>query len=88
MYFIASLLWEWSPIDERGATNSTASGIPSKVKGCVYSRLATRLAPGDSKQRLRLPRGLKAGTYTVKIAFKPAGASWSASGTAKIVLRK
>jgi hypothetical protein len=45
-------------------------GIPSKVKGCVYSRLATRLAPGDSKQRLRLPRGLTSGTYTVKIVLR------------------
>ena len=54
----------------------------------VYSRLAVGLSSGESTQRLRLPKGLKAGTYTVKIAFKPAGASWSASGSAKIVLRK
>jgi hypothetical protein len=54
----------------------------------VYSRVSARLAPGDSKHRLRLPRGLKPGTYTVKIAFKPSGASWSASGSAKIVLKK
>jgi PKD repeat protein len=54
----------------------------------VYSRVSARLAPGDSKHRLRLPRGLKPGTYTVKIAFKPAGAGWSASGAAKIVLKK
>jgi hypothetical protein len=28
------------------------------------------------------------GTYVVKIAFKPAGASYTAAGTAKVVLRK
>jgi plastocyanin len=54
----------------------------------VYSRLAVGLSAGESTQRLRLPKGLKAGTYTVKIAFKPEGASWTAAGTAKVVLRK
>jgi hypothetical protein len=54
----------------------------------VYSKLTVRLAPGDSKHRLRLPKALKPGTYAVKIAFKPAGTSWSAAGTAKVVLRK
>jgi len=54
----------------------------------VYSRLTVGLSPGDTKQRLRLPKGLKAGTYAVKITFKPAGASWSTAGTKKVVLRK
>jgi hypothetical protein len=46
------------------------------------------LASGESTQRLRLPRGLKPGIYTVKIAFKPAGANWSTAGAAKVVFRK
>jgi hypothetical protein len=54
----------------------------------VYSRLTVGLSPGDTKQRLRLPKGLKAGTYAVKITFKPKGASWSTAGTKKVVFRK
>lgn len=57
-------------------------------RGKVYSKRTIRLAPGESKQRLRLPKRLKAGTYAVKIAFKATGASWSAAGTAKVVFRK
>jgi hypothetical protein len=54
----------------------------------VYSRLAIRLATGESSQRLRLPRRLKAGTYAVKIAFTPTGASWSAAGTARVAFKR
>ena len=36
----------------------------------VISRLSVGLSAGQTKQHLRLPKGLKAGTYTVKIAFK------------------
>ena len=54
----------------------------------VYSRLTVGLAPGKTTQRLRLPRGLKRGTYVVKIAFKAKGAGYTAAGTAKVVLRK
>jgi hypothetical protein len=54
----------------------------------VYSRLSVGLSAGETKQRLRLPKGLKAGTYTVKIAFKESGAGWSATGTTKISARK
>ena len=54
----------------------------------VYSRLTVGLAPGETTQQLRLPRGLKRGTYTVKIAFKAAGAGYTATSTAKVVLRK
>ena len=54
----------------------------------VYSRLTVGLAPGETTQRLRLPRGLKRGTYTVKIAFKAAGAGYTATSAAKVVLRK
>lgn len=54
----------------------------------VLSRLTVGLAAGESKQRLRLPKSLKAGSYAVKIAFKPAGASWSTAGTAKIAFQK
>ena len=57
-------------------------------RGKVLSRVTVRLAAGESKQRLRLPRRLKAGTYAVKIAFKPAGVSWSAAATAKVSFRK
>ena len=41
----------------------------------VYSRLTVGLAPGETTQRLRLPKGLKRGSYTVKIAFKRTGVS-------------
>jgi hypothetical protein len=54
----------------------------------VYSRLSVGLSAGQTRQRLRLPRRLKAGTYTVKIAFKESGAGWSATGTTKISARK
>jgi hypothetical protein len=54
----------------------------------VYSRLTVGLSPGDTKQRLRLPKGLKAGAYAVKIKFKPAGSSWSTASTKKVVFRK
>jgi hypothetical protein len=54
----------------------------------VLSRLTARLSAGESKQRLRLPRKLKAGTYSVKISFKANGTSWSATGTAKLALKK
>ena len=53
----------------------------------VYSRLTVGLSPGETSQRLRLPKGLKAGTYAVKITFKAAGAGWSAAGTAKVAFR-
>ena len=54
----------------------------------VLSRLTVGLSAGESKQRLRLPKKLKAGTYSVKISFKADGASWSATGTAKVALKK
>lgn len=54
----------------------------------VYSRLTVGLAKGETTQRLRLPKGLKRGTYAVKIGFKAAGAGYTAAGTAKVVLRK
>jgi hypothetical protein len=54
----------------------------------VYSRLSVGLSAGETKQRLRLPKRLKAGTYTVKIAFKASGAGWAATGTTKISARK
>jgi hypothetical protein len=54
----------------------------------VYARLTVGLSPGETKQRLRLPKRLKAGTYTVKIAFRASGMSWSATGSARIACRK
>ena len=54
----------------------------------VISRLTVGLSAGKTKQRLRLPKRLKAGTYTVKITFKANGAGWAASGAAKVALRK
>ena len=54
----------------------------------VLSRLTVGLSAGESKQRLRLPRRLKAGTYALKISFKANGSSWSATGKAKVALRK
>ena len=56
--------------------------------GKVYSRLSVGLSAGKTKQRLRLPRRLKAGTYTVKIAFKASGAGWAATGTTKVSARR
>ena len=54
----------------------------------VYSRPDVGLWAGQTKQRLRLPKGLKAGTYTVKIAFKASGAGWAATGTTKVSARR
>jgi hypothetical protein len=54
----------------------------------VYSRLSVGLSAGKTKQRLRLPKRLKAGTYTVKIAFKANGAGWAATGTTKVSARR
>jgi hypothetical protein len=54
----------------------------------VYSRLSVGLSAGQTKQRLRLPKRLKAGTYTVKIAFKASGAGWAATGTTKVSARR
>jgi PKD repeat protein len=54
----------------------------------VYSKLVTRLAAGQSSHRLRLPKRLKAGTYAIRIAFKPTGESWSAAGSAKVAFQK
>jgi hypothetical protein len=38
----------------------------------VYSRLSVGLSAGKTKQRLRLPKRLKAGTYTVRSPSRPA----------------
>ena len=54
----------------------------------VYSRLSVGLSAGKTKQRLRLPKRLRAGTYTLKIAFKASGASWAATGTTKVSARR
>ena len=54
----------------------------------VYSRLTVGLSAGETEQRLRLPKGLKPGTYVVKITFKAKGTSYTAAGTAKVALRQ
>ena len=54
----------------------------------VISRLSVGLSAGQTKQRLRLPKRLKAGAYTVQIAFKANGAGWAASGKAKVSARR
>ena len=56
--------------------------------GKVYSRLSVGLSAGKTKQRLRLPRRLAAGTYTVKIVFRASGAAWAATGTTKVSARR
>jgi hypothetical protein len=56
--------------------------------GRVYSRLTVGLSAGETKQRLRLPKRFRKGTYTLKISFKAAGTSWAASGSARITARK
>ena len=55
--------------------------------GKVYSRLTVGVAPGETTQRLRLPKGLKRGTYAVKIAFKATGTSYTVAGTAKVAVK-
>ena len=54
----------------------------------VVSRLSVGLSAGQTKQRLRLPKRLKKGTYTVKIAFKANGTAWAATGTTKVSARR
>ena len=54
----------------------------------VISRLSVGLSAGQTKQRLRLPKRLKAGTYTVTIAFKASGAGWAATGSTKVSARR
>ena len=54
----------------------------------VYSRLIVGVSAGQTKQRMRLPKRLKAGTYTVKIALKASGAGWAATGTTKVSARR
>jgi hypothetical protein len=54
----------------------------------VVSRLSVGLSAGRTKQRLRLPKRLKAGTYTVKIAFRASGTSRAATGTTKVSARR
>ena len=56
-------------------------------RGKVYSRLTVGLSPGETTQRLRLPKGLKRGTYAVKIAFKAKGTSYTVAGTAKVAVK-
>jgi methionine-rich copper-binding protein CopC len=46
------------------------------------------LSAGKTKQRLRLPKRLKAGTYTVKFAFKASGTGRTATGTTKVSARR
>ncbi len=55
--------------------------------GKVYSRLTVGLSPGETTQRLRLPKALKRGTYAVKIAFKAKGTSYTVAGTAKVAVK-
>jgi hypothetical protein len=54
----------------------------------VVSRLSVGLSAGQTKQRLRLPKRLKKGTYTVKIAFRANGTAWAATGTTKVSARR
>ena len=73
------------------AANATQAGrlSLSLTRGRkVYSRLSVGLSAGKTKQRLRVPKRLKAGTYTVKIAFKASGAGWAATGTTKVSARR
>ena len=73
-----------------GATAGEAGRLTLQLThgGKVYSRLSVGLSTGSTKQRLRLPKRLKAGTYAVKIAFRAAGAGWAATGTTKVSARR
>ena len=53
----------------------------------TIARLGVGLSPGATKQVIKLPKKLTAGTYSLKIAFKPSGVTWSASGSAKIAFQ-
>ena len=55
--------------------------------GKVYSRLTVGVSPGETTQRLRLPKGLKRGTYAVKIAFKAKGTSYTVAGSTKVAVK-
>jgi hypothetical protein len=50
----------------------------------TIARLGVGLSPGATKQAIKLPKKLTAGTYSLRIGFKPSGVTWSASGSAKI----
>ncbi len=54
----------------------------------MHSKLTVAVTPGSSKHALKLSKRLKAGGYSLAIAFKPGGASWTATGKAKIALLK
>lgn len=53
-------------------------------KGRTVARMEKVLAAGSGKQRLRLPRRLRGGTYRLTVSFTRAGADWAATGGAKI----
>ncbi|HEX8051617.1 MAG TPA: PKD domain-containing protein [Thermoleophilaceae bacterium] len=53
----------------------------------TIARLGVGLSPGATKQAIKLPKKLAAGTYSLKIGFKPSGVTWSASGSAKIAFQ-
>jgi PKD repeat protein len=54
----------------------------------TYSRLSVGVAPGITRQKLVLPKSVKPGTHSLKVSFKPSGASWAANGSAKIAFLK
>jgi plastocyanin len=53
-------------------------------KGRVIARSKKLIAAGSGKHRLRLPRRVRAGRYSLKVSFEKAGAGWAARGGAKI----
>jgi plastocyanin len=54
----------------------------------TYSRLSVAVKPGINRQKLKLPKGVKPGTYSLKVSFKPSGQSWAVNGSAKIAFLK
>jgi plastocyanin len=53
-------------------------------RGRAIARMQKVIAAGAGKQRLRLPRRLRTGVYTLKVSFTKAGADWAASGGTKV----
>jgi plastocyanin len=73
-----------------GVTTRKAGQLTlSLVRGKkVVARLAVGLSTGSTVQKVRLPKGMRPGTHSLRISFKPNGSKWSASGAAKIAFAK
>jgi hypothetical protein len=53
-------------------------------KGRVVAKMQRSIAAGSAARSLRLPRGMRAGRYALRVSFTKQGAAWAATGAAKI----